>query len=527
MKSKTLICCTALAVICLIFCNRAFAQPGSGLKINKYYKYMGPLGSYLNDRNFRVNINENIYQGCTEDTGFYNVTGKLRVVNDSLIKLGKDTLNLKSRQHCYTLTLIKKIYPDSLRKLDTKMLAGKREIQKSDSVLQILQNLLNDTTTAVGKKLQDSATVSKIKESRDSLKSKLDTLRQQFQQDSGRHSTMHHNLLSLMDSTTAYPKRWMGASWTKERRFGKVRDLTVDITQKIKALRHHNFQGRIYTSSYLEFQDTAKARLDVKIIQDSIDRLVMQRTSIREYRKLTRNFTFFPAISQRSAKYFFGDVSQTDNSTVDSSNFYAFQNLGVFYTNNSSANTTVYAQLAAAYAGPVKAEINTYISLPKGDSGVDAKKVNAMSALAGGGGNATLQLQFPLLALNVNKSTFGDLHFSSIFNPRFAVDIPSSSDTTNNGKYSSYTSAGITNKLSFTLEKRLQLSGEFSYSSVWANSLFMDKVGLTGTDRKRFTFCSYTIGVQLNSSFAIRYTTYTTSNSLKLNNVLTFTLATK
>ena len=388
----------------------------------------------------------------------------------------------------------------------------------TDSSIATLKKLLADTAT-INQTSIDTAKINNQKTkicltSKNELKS-IDSL--QHIRDS-----VYRQLLSIMDTSGQskfnYPYR-------------KISVLTKNISSVIDSLRQHKYLNRTYIATYLITLDTLQAKNSVINIQDSISDLIRLRTAIREYRKATQVFTFFPAISERSAKTFFGNTLDSNsndnakgNTIADSANFFYFQDFGLLYTNNNSAsNTTLHSQLFAAYAGPVRLSASAFFNLPKSDSAVNKDSINAFSALANGGGNVTIEAQFPLLSFELNRTTFANLNFSSFADPKFSFDL--GSNGTSSGKYSNYGSLGIVNRLSMVLDNKVAIYGQCNYSLVWGSSTFLTNLGLTGADRKMFDFLSYTLGIGISQKFGISITGYHSSSSAishKLNNTISF-----
>jgi hypothetical protein len=303
--------------------------------------------------------------------------------------------------------------------------------------------------------------------------------------------------------------------------------LTKVIRDSIVQLRKERYANRLYIAHYIGgIRDTLDAKAAVEKNQDSIKSLRNMITVIREYRKRTRIATIFPALSKKSARFFFGDVNDTATNKVDSSNFYLFQNLNLLYTNkDSTTNTTLRVGLFGVYAGPVRLEAATFIRLPKTSTSNNAKDTtaNALSSLATGGGNLTLQMKFPLFSLKLNQSTFADISFSSVFDSKLSFDMNQGGSS---GVFAEYGGSGIGNTLSMTLDKKVTVLGEFSFMVLDGNSLFRTNMGLVGDQRKKFSLGSYSIGLTFLKSFSIRYTGYCLTNSYlsaRLNNMISFT----
>ncbi len=268
-----------------------------------------------------------------------------------------------------------------------------------------------------------------------------------------------------------------------------------------------------------------KAADSVLSIKGKIDSFHLFKIQLKEAYKSTKYFTLFPAISTQSAKYFFGDGIISDsgkinNDTIDQKNFYTFQNWNVFY-NQGSQNVLLHSEIFTNYFGPLRIELSTFFNLPKTDSTSKAKagSANTTSLLAAGGGNLMLQLKFPILYIHSYNQL---VKFQSLFNPKISADINDSS------LFCTYTGVGIYNILSLTtLDNKLSFSAEASYSQTWGNSIFMNELGLDGSQRKSFNLWSFTFGFQLVKSFGIRYTWYSSQNSfintkLSNNNVISF-----
>jgi len=501
MKKQISVFLKLQLVSCLVLIFQCvFAQPITNLKIGTMYKTISTFENYLNS-----SIKLNSY--------YPNI--KLKINSGNLAGYGyKDSML--------------NIMPNQIFSLDSLISILQQKKNKTDSTIKNLKDNLKDTD-AIQKKLYDTLLIQKsIKELGDSS-GKLGTI---LKQDKFLRDTVFNMYREQMYGhiVTIVKKDDNGKSDTTSIKvsFDHLTDLTSPISDKIKYLRAHRFQNRTYNATYLVSKDTTGARSSVTNLQDSIKNLIKLRTSIREYRKLCRNFVIFPAISRRTAKYFFGNAidSSNGNVVVDSSNFYYFQNISAFNTDNIGNNTTLHAQLFSAYAGPIRLDAGTFFSLPKSDSLLKKKdSINALSSLATGGGNLTVHLSFPLVSFKYENANSLAIYFSSLVGPKYAVDIPSGTSS-KNGPFSSYGSLGIANKLDIAIEQKVGVSVQFAYEAVWGTSLFMDNLGLKGDDRKKINLGSLTFGLSFFKKFAVSITTYTGTSSVlksKLNNMISLT----
>lgn len=496
MKKQMLLILLPMLVLTFLF-NKVNAQPPSNLKIGLNYKTSPKSFSIINGLlNNKAKVDVTI---SDKKVGYSKANPKDSMVkNETIIK---DTV---------------KYWVDSIKLIVSSFPELEKKKSNVDSTLKVLKALVMDTVS-VKNQLFDTTKINVEL-------SKLNLL-------SGNYAKRIDSLKTLVDSLYADILTRMKTAKDGVRNipYTRITVLTKDISDRILALRKEKYLNRTFIANYMITADTGKAKKAVGSIQDSIKHLITLRTTIRENRKLTRPFSFFPAISKRTAKYFFGNTVDTgvgQNTVVDSSNFYNFQNLSLLYTNNIGTNTTIRAQLFSVYAGPLKFDATTYFSLPKSDSSLKKKdSINALAVLANGGGNVTLNAQLPLVSFNYNSETFLDMTFASFISPKFSFDIDAD-PSKNAGKFSSYGSAEIVNRLNIVLEKKVQIMGQMTYSNIWGNGLFMDRLGLTAdNDRKKMELWSFTLGIGLSKSFSISFTTYKSSVeqiSKNLNNTLSF-----
>lgn len=240
-----------------------------------------------------------------------------------------------------------------------------------------------------------------------------------------------------------------------------------------------------------------RAYKDIALLEIEVEELdYLDRTN--------KSFNFFEVKNSTDAQiYYEGDRSNNNRKFLNNT-------LISFSTDGGKAS--IYNELFADYAGPIRIGFGALISNKQStptSANADEKKEDAVQRLLGGGGNGVFNLSYPIMDLNSNS-----FNIKLIAAPKMAIDIPKIG--TNNNQYAFNWNPGLEGSIFYTgVLKVITFYTNFRFGYIDGNNLFYDN--LANPDRKAFAFNQLAFGIGFTSTFRLSYNTYFGSNFVKNN----------
>jgi hypothetical protein len=180
---------------------------------------------------------------------------------------------------------------------------------------------------------------------------------------------------------------------------------------------------------------------------------------------------------------------------------------------DSLNNIALYNEIAADYVGPFRMSVGMTLGYPKTDTNaIEQKKINReqfLQKFASGGGAVTLNFDMPIL-----RTPWTGFQLMWSAGLRGTLEPPSFGASDNNFALG----GGIGTDLQVSIPSikgifEIILVGRASYLA--GNSGYYDMLSLTGSDRKGFSFNSYTLGLKVKDKFSLTYNGFGGSNQVK------------
>lgn len=274
----------------------------------------------------------------------------------------------------------------------------------------------------------------------------------------------------------------------------------------------------IVDSSYEQKIDSLKAEIkaaktstELKRLRNEISELIadngkeikeikQMRNTVKEFNYLARsarNFNIFHVWSAPDAQAHYNISSSDKNSKF-------LQNTLISYA-PTGGTVSIFNELFADYFGPVRVGFGALLANSSEEDETtngptdktETIQNDAVQRLLGGGGNAVVNLSYPLMDYNNNAEL---LFLKLAFAPKFAADIPSIG--TESGDFSIHRNIGVEGSIFYNgFLETLTVFSNFRFARLDGNRNFYEY--LDKEDRSTFWFNQVSLGLAINSTFRV------------------------
>lgn len=246
-----------------------------------------------------------------------------------------------------------------------------------------------------------------------------------------------------------------------------------------------------YNLARKTIEDEYKKDLDQVEFQQKVAK------SLRYRSKTLKSFNWFFVKNAIDAELFYNGEVTGAQSKFLSNSLLSFANDG--------SRASLFEEVYADYFGPIRIGIGALIS-NKGNAATETEEKkaeetqkDAFQRLLGGGGNAVVNVSYPLIDGN---GSGGLLSYKLIAAPKASLDLPKIGTESNTVAWNG--NVGLEGSVFYTGSKSIiTFFSNFRMAHVFGDAEFYNNI--KKTDKKGFMFNQVSLGIGLSSTFRISY----------------------